>query len=125
MGRATKTYFLTPMARRHLREAKAWSLARWGPEQTREYFNALHEAARDLARHPTSHHSRDELDGGTGLRLYPFREHFLVYEPVGQNRIVIVAVIRQTRDIPEILSRGSYVLRRELNELRKGMRGQK
>ena len=114
-----RAYLLTPTARRHLREAKAWSMARWGEKLTEEYFVAIHEAANDLAKNYKTYRPRGELAGGTGLLLYPVREHYLVYEPLAKNKIVIVAVLRQGRDIPGILSKGKHILSRELISLRK------
>ena len=112
-------YFLTPTARRHLREAKAWSMARWGEELTAAYFHALDAAANDLAKNWKTHRSRDELSGGTGLLLYPVREHYLNYEPISEHQIIIVAVLRQNRDIPSILNKGKHVIVRELKAFRK------
>lgn len=110
-------YVLTPTARTQLREAKAWSLARWRPEQTAQYFQDLHAAAERLAASFRTHRSRDELAGGTGLLLHPVREHYFVYEPLDAHRIVIVAVIRRGRDIPAILSKGKHAIARELQNL--------
>lgn len=94
-------------------------MARWGEKRTRVYFAALHKAANDLAQNYTRYRKREELSGGTSLRLYPVREHFFVYEPLGDEKIVIVAVLRQGRDIPTILSKGKHVFMRELSALRK------
>ena len=113
-----KHYLLTPTARRQLREARAWSMARWDDQLTRVYFADLHNAANDLARNYASYRSREDLSGGTGLRLYPVREHVLVYEPLAKDRIVIVAVLRQSRDIPAVLRKGKHVIMRELSALR-------
>jgi plasmid stabilization system protein ParE len=113
-----KGYILTLTARAQLREAKAWSLKRWGRSLTETYFSDLHQAAQLLAENPHKLKTREELAGGTGLLLYPVREHLLVYEPFGNDKIIIVAVIRQGRDIPEILRRGKHVFERELSELR-------
>lgn len=116
-----KPYLLTPTARRHLREAKAWSLRRWGPKLTEAHFIELDEAAKRLAKDCKTFRSREELAGGTGLLLHPIREHCLVYEPLGKGQIAIVAVLRQTRDIPAILGKGQYLIGRELNALRKSL----
>lgn len=114
----SKPYLLTPTARRHLREAKAWSRRRWGEKATRAYFSGLDAAARRLAADRNAYRPREELSGGTGLRLHPVREHYLVYEPLRQGQIVIVAVLRHDRDIPEILRKGCHAIRRELDALR-------
>jgi hypothetical protein len=50
--------------------------------------------------------------------LYPVREHYIVYVPLGERLIAIVAVIRQGRDISSILQKWSVLIRRELNEIR-------
>ena len=40
-----------------------------------------------------------------------------VYTPMDPNEIIIVALIRQTRDAPGILKTHSYKIRQELNEI--------
>ena len=51
------------------------------------------------------------------MLLHPVREHYLVYEPLDDHCIVIVAVIRQRRDVPAILQKWAAPLRRELSEI--------
>ena len=113
------SYVLTPTARRHLREAKAWSLARWGQELTEQYFHDLEKTALYLADHHSRLAGRKELAGESGLGLYPAREHYIVYVPLTRNKIAIVAFIRQGRDIPALLSRHAPLFRRELDKIRK------
>jgi len=50
--------------------------------------------------------------------VYPVREHYIVYEPLADRFIAIVAVIRQGRDVPAILQKWSVPIRRELLEIR-------
>jgi len=116
------SYVLTPTARRQLREAKAWSLARWGPELTERYFRDLERAALHLAANYARYTKRKELTGETGLCLFPAREHYFVYEPLTDRKIAIVALIRQGRDIPAFLSRYAPLFRRELEKIRKKRR---
>ncbi len=61
--------------------------------------------------------AREELAAGTNLSLYPVREHCFVYHPVSKTHVVIVAVLRQGRDIPAILDKGHHQIRRELEEI--------
>ena len=116
MGR--KSYLLTARAAADLREARAWSRARWGKELTDRYFQDLHEGAQYIAENRASLRDRHELAGGTALCLYPVREHYIVYEPLTPRSIAIVAVIRQSRDIPAILRKWAAPIRRELTEIR-------
>ena len=116
MGR--KSYLLTARAAADLREARAWSRARWGKELTDRYFEDLHEGAQYIAENHASLRDRHELAGGTALLLYPVREHYIVYEPLTPRSIAIVAVIRQSRDIPAILRKWAAPIRRELTEIR-------
>jgi plasmid stabilization system protein ParE len=101
-----------------LREARVWSRARWGKELTTRYFADLHEGAQYIAENHASFRDRPELAGGTALLLYPVREHYIVYEPLGTQFIAIVAVVRQGRDIPSILQKWAAPIRRELIEIR-------
>jgi plasmid stabilization system protein ParE len=82
------------------------------------YFHDLHEATQELAEHPNRFQSREELDGGTGIKLHAVRQHILAYERVNAHTVAIVAVLRQDRDIPNILRKGAYMISRELKALR-------
>lgn len=114
-----KGYVLTTRAAADLREARAWSRARWGKELTQRYFEDLHEGAQFIAEHHASLRDRHELAGGTALLLYPIREHYIVYEPLASGFIAIVAVLRQGRDIPAILQKWAAPIRQELIEIRR------
>lgn len=113
-----KSYLLTARAAADLREARAWSRARWGKELTDRYFEDLHEGAQYIAENHASLRDSHELAGGTALLLYPVREHYIVYEPLAPRLIAIVAVIRQSRDIPAILQKWAAPIRMELMEIR-------
>jgi hypothetical protein len=60
---------------------------------------------------------KDHLTGTSGLGIHAAREHYLVYVPIGKRNIVIVALARQTRDVPAILKANSFVIRRQLDEI--------
>lgn len=107
-------YQLTPTARQHLREAKAWSRKRWGKEQTETYFHDIHAAVRSIAENYRQAASRKDLAGESGLGIYPIREHYIVYAPLESGSIAIVAFIRQERDVPAILSKYAPLIKREL-----------
>lgn len=118
-------YVLTARAADDLRAARAWSRARWGEELTRQYFDDLHEGAEFVAENLAALRSRADLAGGSELLVYPVREHYLVYEPLGERFIAVVAVIRQGRDVPTILQKWAAPIRRELAEVRERIaRGQ-
>lgn len=113
-----KAYVLTARAETDLREARAWSRARRDQELTERYFQDLHEGAEYLAKNHRKLRKRPDLAGGTALLVYPIREHYLVYEPLGERFVAIVAVIRQRRDLPAILQKWAAPIRRELDDIR-------
>ncbi len=113
-----KSYVLTVRAEADLREAQAWSRARWGRELTNRYFQDLHDGAEYIAKNHASLRQRHDLAGGSALCLYPLREHYIVYEPLAEQFVAIVAVIRQGRDLPAILQKWAAPIRRELTEIR-------
>ena len=117
MRRRTR-YVLTARAAADLREARSWSRARWGKDLTRRYFDDLHQGAQFIAENQRALRGRPELAGGSALLMYPVREHYIVYEPLGEGFIAVVAVIRQGRDVPTILRKWSVPIRRELVEIR-------
>jgi plasmid stabilization system protein ParE len=112
------SYVLTVRAEADLREARSWSRARWGKDLTSRYFQDLHDGAQYIAEKHTSLRSRHELAGGTAVCLYPVREHYIVYEPLTEHLMAVVAVIRQRRDVPAILQKWAAPIRRELTEIR-------
>jgi plasmid stabilization system protein ParE len=101
-----------------LREARVWSRARWGKELTSRYFDDLHEGTQFIAENQSGLRGRQELSRGTSLFVYPVRERYIVYEPLAERFIAVVAVIRQGRDVPAILQKWSAPIRRELMEIR-------
>jgi plasmid stabilization system protein ParE len=111
-------YVLTARAAADLRETRVWSRARWGKELTSRYFDDLHEGAQFIAENQSGLRGRQELSGRTSLFVYPVREHYIVYEPLAERFIAVVAVIRQGRDVPAILQKWSAPIRRELMEIR-------
>jgi plasmid stabilization system protein ParE len=115
---AAARYVLTRRAEHDLQEARTWSLARWGEEVTEAYFEALHRGAQLIAEHHDSISGRLALAAGTGLLIYPVRHQYLVFEPLNADLVVIVAVIRQGRDIPRILRKWAAPIRQELGEVR-------
>ena len=114
---ASKRYLLTLKAANDLREARAWSRARWGKSLTRRYFEDLHKGAQYLAENCHRLRAGNEFVGHTPLRVYPIREHHLVYEPLN-SVIAVVAVIRQGRDLPAILRKWAGSIRRDLADVR-------
>lgn len=117
MPKRKRHYILTATAEQDFQEASQWSRSRWGTEQTRQYFADLHEGAEWIARNHQSLPERVELTGTSGLGVHPVREHYILYVPIGKHQIVIVALIRQTRDVPAILAANGYLFRRQLKEI--------
>lgn len=115
---ASKRYVLTLRAANDLREARAWSRARWGKSLTHRYFEDLHKGAQYVAENCHRLPARNELAGDAPLHVYPIREHYLVYEPLNSDVIAVVAVIRQGRDLPAILRKWAGSIRRELADVR-------
>jgi plasmid stabilization system protein ParE len=112
-----KHYVLTATAERDFRQARQWSLSRWGAELTKKYFVSLHESAEYIAQNHHSLEDKEYLTGTTGLGIHAVKEHYLVYVPIREGYIGIVALIRQTRDIPAILKANNYLIRREISDI--------
>lgn len=112
-----KHYVLTETAVENFRDAKSWSLARWGPALTRQYFEDLHRGAEYIALNLSAVRARDDLTGDSGLGIHPVREHYIVYVAIETKQIAIVALIRQTRDVPNLLKAQAFKIRREIREI--------
>ncbi len=115
--RKQRPYILTETAERDFRQARQWSMRRWGKELTKQYFSDLHDCAENLARSPRQPPSAKQDGNVADLKIYPVREHYMVYVPVKPERIAIVALIRQTRDVPAILNANSFLIRRQWKEI--------
>ena len=88
------SYLLTETAESDFYDARNWSLERWGPDLAVIYFRDLHNAAEHVAANRESLAKKDHLTGMTGLGIYAAREHYLIYVPLGETQIAIVALIR-------------------------------
>ena len=55
--------------------------------------------------------------------MYAVREHYIVYQPLAERFIAVVAVIRHGRDIPAILEKWSVPIGHELIEIRATVAG--
>ena len=60
---------------------------------------------------------KGHLTGTTNLGVYAVGEHYIVYVPISDSQIVIVALIRQSRDVPAILKSNGHVIRRQLKKI--------
>jgi len=112
-----KYYDLTESAEEDFREAKTWSKARWGKELTARYFSDLHTSAEHAALYRRGASISIELTEDITLYGYSAREHYLIYIPVADDRITIVALIRQGRDIVTILRSRQHRIQNELEEI--------
>ena len=119
MARKHKHYILTATAERDFREAKRWSLSQWSGELTQQYFTDLHKSAESIAENYKRFASMKHVASAAELNIYPIREHYLVYVPISGNCIVIVALIRQTQDVPAILKANGFMIQRQLKEIHK------
>jgi len=54
--------------------------------------------------------------------MQPIGEHYLIYVPVADELIIIAAVVRQSRDVPTILSKASFMIQREVTNIRERMK---
>lgn len=115
MAKRIRSYVLTETAADDFRAARRWSLARWGKERTKTYFEQLHAAAEYVAAHQQAIAKRDDLIGNPELAVHAVGEHYLVYAPLGGEQIAVVALIRQTRDVPAIVEANSFQIRRQVS----------
>jgi len=120
----SRNYFLTQGAVDDIREVGDWSLERWGKEKTVQYLTDLHERLEYVAENFKSfenNKTNSDLSGDTGLLIYPVNKHYIVFVPIDEKSIAVAAVIRQGRDIPSILQKDGFTIRRELQEIRDRM----
>lgn len=119
---AKKHYTLTLTAEDDFRKAKRWSSARWGNELAQQYFKDLHEATENIAQNQKSISHKAYLSRVEGLEIAVVREHYLVYVPIKKNHIIIIALLRQTQDVPTILEANSFIIQREVKDALKSIK---
>jgi len=117
MSNEKPSYLLTETAESDFYEARDWSLERWGSELTATYFRDLHNAAEYVAANHKSLAKKDHLTGTTGLGVYSVREHYLIFVPLSEAQIAIVALIRQVRDVPTILKSNRFAIQEAVKHL--------
>lgn len=114
-------YILTETAEADFYAAVRWSLSRWGKKLTGEYFSDIEKGAIYIAENPDIVAKRDLSVENTGLGIYPVREHYIIYIPLSDGRIIIVALLRQVMDVAEILRRNAFKIRREVDAINRMM----
>lgn len=112
-----KNYVLTRLAEQDFREAKKWSMQRWGSKLTKQYFLTTHDITEKIGQKTSQYHTKEELAGDTGLCIHAVKEHYLVYVPVSDKKIIVVALIRQTRDVPSILKTHTRRIKNEVERI--------
>lgn len=114
---AKRKYLLTETAVRNFIEAKHWSKKRWGTKLTTAYFKAIENCANDLADRGFTLTTSEEMTSSKELLVWPVKEHYLVYLPVRKGLIIIVALIRQSRDVPSIVASNSFSIQRNVRDI--------
>ncbi|TQV82433.1 type II toxin-antitoxin system RelE/ParE family toxin [Exilibacterium tricleocarpae] len=117
MAGKRRHYILTETAEGDFRAAWQWSLSRWGKALTKQYFTDLHKCAESIAQNHNHCASIESIVDTVELSIYPIREHYLVYVPTSNGCIAIVALIRQTRDVPAVLDANGFLIQRQLKEI--------
>ena len=112
-----RSYILTKTAESDFRSARDWSLKRWGKPITQQYFKDLNAGAESIAKNHFSLADSLDITGSSELLVWPIREHYIVYIPYRDHKIIIVALIRQSRDVPAILGKNRFLIERELKSL--------
>ena len=112
-----RSYILTKTAEFDFRSARDWSLKRWGKSITQQYFKDLHEGAESIAKNHFELADGIDITGSKELLVWPIREHYIVYISYRDHKIIIVALIRQSRDVPAILGKNRFLIERELKSL--------
>lgn len=107
-------YTLTRRAEKDLSDIADWSLVRWGSDLTDDHLEALHKGVEWIAKNQRKITTRPELALGSGLSIYLIREHYVVFLPVAKEHVIVVAFLRQGRDIPTILRKNSSRFARDL-----------
>ncbi len=112
-----RSYVLTKTAESDFRSARDWSLKRWGKSITQQYFKDLHEGAESIAKNQFALAESSDLTSSEQLLVWPVREHYIIYLPFKKQKIIIVALIRQSRDVPAILGENRFIIERELKKI--------
>ena len=110
-------YVLTQTAELDFRETRSWSLKRWGKSATKKYFEDLHKGAELIVENHLALSRSRSLTNSKELLVWPVREHYIIYLPIQDGQIIIVGLIRQTRDVPSILRENYYMIERELKSM--------
>jgi plasmid stabilization system protein ParE len=113
-----RSYVLTKTAESDFRSARNWSLKRWGKSITQQYFKDLHEGAESIVKSHFALAGSSNLTSSEELLVWPVSEHYIIYIPLQNQKIIIVALIRQSRDVPSILGGNRFIIERELKNIK-------
>ena len=98
-------YLLSPEAREDLRDIRAYLVGKDGKRLARYVLQEITAAFRLLASRPEAGHLRQDLTP-LPVKFWSVFSYLIVYDPAVRP-IAIVRVLYGTRDVQEILDRGT------------------
>jgi toxin ParE1/3/4 len=110
---------LTQRALRDIREIYDYSIERWGKRTADKYLRDIEEALARLKGHSSL--LRPEADFHPALRFHRVNKHLLICD-VGQDSIVVLALLHTSMDIPSRLAELQPTLAAEVEILHKKLR---
>jgi antitoxin ParD1/3/4/toxin ParE1/3/4 len=99
------SYLLSPEAREDLRYIRAYLLGKGGKRLARHVFQEVGAVFRLLASRPEAGHLREDLTP-LPVKSWSVFSYLIVYDPATRP-IAIVVVLYGTRNLQDILSRGT------------------
>jgi toxin ParE1/3/4 len=98
-------YVLSPEAKHDLRDIRGYLLGRGGKRLARYVLQEVAAAFRLLASRPEAGHLREDLTP-LPVKFWSVFSYLIVYDPAVRP-IAIVRVLYGTRDVQDILDRGT------------------
>jgi len=94
------SYYLTRRAASDLRNIKQYSVEKWGESVAKTYIKDLYIGFQEIADKPSLGTLRQQRSNP--FLMVPIREHFIVFELLNDD-IIVLTILHQVRDIEGII----------------------
>lgn len=101
MKKDVTALYLTGRALQDFRAIESYSIEKWGLATARKYLDKIEFALSLIKDQPDILRTDNQISNN--LSFYRIEKHFLVFS-IGKKRIILLAIVHVSRDLPEMIN---------------------
>mgnify|MGYP000847531866 CR=1 FL=1 len=112
---ATRFFYFGRTATRAFLDIHKKSAELWGPKKADAYLQKIYQKIDKICDNPNIGMSRQKRS--SPFLMVPAEKHFVIYH-LHKNNILILAILHQSRNIEQIISKNEDMFRIEIEEIK-------